>query len=125
MKTIIILFVSLLLIYSCTNEVDITNPVVDPSNFLSQTTPLAKESKLVMEGVYDVVEGKELLGDQVVLKNTRDRISIFSSKNGGYIILEAGYLDSVIFCAGYWRYSTNTETGVANFYIPANEGGSR
>ena len=125
MKTIIILFVSLLLIYSCNNEVDITNPVVDPSNFLSQTTPLAKESKLVMEGVYDVVEGKELLGDQVVLKNTRDRISIFSSKNGGYIILEAGYLDSVIFCAGYWRYSTNTETGVANFYIPANEGGSR
>jgi glycerophosphoryl diester phosphodiesterase len=125
MKTIIILFASLLLIYSCNNEVDITNPVVDPSNFLSQTTPLAKESKLVMEGVYDVVEGKELLGDQVVLKNTRDRISIFSIKNGGYIILEAGYLDSVIFCAGYWRYSTNTETGVANFYIPANEGGSR
>jgi len=25
---------------------------------------------------------------------------------------------------GYWRYSTNTETGAATFYIPADEGGS-
>ena len=58
MKKISILFVSLLLFYSCNNEVDITNPVVDPSNFLSQTTPLTNNSKLVMDGVYEVVEGK-------------------------------------------------------------------
>ena len=25
---------------------------------------------------------------------------------------------------GYWRYATNTETGAATFYIPADEGGS-
>jgi glycerophosphoryl diester phosphodiesterase len=125
MKTIIILFASLLLIYSCNNEVDITNPVVDPSNFLAETDSLTLDSKKVMEGVYNVVEGKELLGDSVVVKWNRDRLSIFSSKNGGYLVLDAGYLDSVIFFVGYWRYATNTETGVANFYIPANEGGSR
>ena len=125
MKKILIPFVSLLLFYSCNNEVDITNPVVDPSNFLSQTTPLNNSSKPVMEGIYDVIEGKDLLGDQVVVKWTRDRLSIFSGKNGGYLILEAGYLDSVIFCMGYWRYSTNSETGVASFYIPSDEGGSK
>ena len=53
------------------------------------------------------------------------QLSIFSGKNGGYLILEAGYLDSVIFFEGYWRYSTNTETGVVSFYIPADEGGSK
>ncbi len=124
MKKISILFVSLLLFYSCNNEVDITNPVVDPSNFLSQTTPLSNSSKPVMEGIYEVLEGKELLGDQVVVKWNRDRLSIFTGKNGGYLVLEAGYLDSVIFCIGYWRYSTNTETGVASFYIPSDGGGS-
>lgn len=124
MKKLLILIVSLLLFYSCNNEVDITNPVIDPSDFLSQTTPLTNSSKLVMEGIYDVVEGKELLGDQVVVKNTRDRISIFSGKKGGYIVLDAGYLDSVIFFMGYWRYATNSETGAASFYIPADEGGS-
>lgn len=124
MKKLLILIVSLLLFYSCNNEVDITNPVIDPSDFLSQTTPLTNSSKLVMEGIYDVVEGKELLGDQVVVKNTRDRISIFSGKKGGYIVLDAGYLDSVIFFMGYWRYATNSETGAASFYIPSDEGGT-
>lgn len=124
MKKLLILIVNLLLFYSCNNEVDITNPVIDPSDFLSQTTPLTNSSKLVMEGIYDVVEGKDLLGDQVVVKNTRDRISIFSGKKGGYIVLDAGYLDSVIFFMGYWRYATNSETGAASFYIPADEGGS-
>lgn len=125
MKKILILIASLLLIYSCNNEVDITNPVVDPSNFLSQTTPLTNNSKLVMDGVYEVVDGKDLLGDQVVVKWNRDRLSIFSSKNGGYLVLEAGYLDSVIFFEGYWRYSTSSETGVVSFYIPSDEGGSK
>jgi len=123
MKKIILIIASLLLIYSCSNEVDITNPVVDPSNFLSETTPLPKSSKKVMEGVYTVTEGNDLLGDQVVVKWTRDRLSIFAGKNGGYIILDGGSLDSVLFFLGYWRYSTNTETGAVNFYISSNEGG--
>ena len=123
MKKLIILIVSLLFFYSCNNEVDITNPVVDPSDFLSQTKPLPENSKPLMEGVYEVVEGKNLLGDQVVVKWTRDRLSIFSGKNGGYMILESGSLDSVVFLSGYWRYSTSTETGAANFYIPSRSGG--
>ncbi|MBP1683700.1 MAG: glycerophosphoryl diester phosphodiesterase [Ignavibacteriaceae bacterium] len=121
MKKIIILFASLLVIYSCNNDVDITNPVVDPSNFLAQTKPLDSKYKLIMDGIYDVVEGRQLLGDQVVVKWNRDRLSIFSEKNGGYIVLDGGYLDSVIFFKGYWRYSVSTETGSANFYIPSIE----
>ena len=34
MKKILIFFVSLLLFYSCNNEVDVITPIVDPSNFL-------------------------------------------------------------------------------------------
>ena len=124
MKKILILFISLLLIYSCDNEVEVITPVVDPSNFLGQTNPLPNNTKPIMEGVYEVTKGNELLGDQVVVKWNRDRLSIFTGLNGGYLVLESGYLDSVIFFMGYWRYSTNTETGAATFYIPADEGGS-
>jgi len=124
MKKILILLVGLLLFYSCDNEVEVITPVVDPSNFLDQTTPLPGSAKLIMEGVYQVTKGNELLGDQVVVKWNRDRLSIFTGLNGGYLVLESGYLDSVIFFMGYWRYSTNTETGAATFYIPADEGGS-
>ena len=123
MKKLILLFVSLLIFYSCNNEVDVITPVSDPSNFLSQTYPLPDNIKPVMEGVYDVTNGSALLGDQAVVKWNRDRLSILSGKNGGYIVLESGYLDSVIFFFGYWRYSTNLETGIVNFYIPADEGG--
>jgi glycerophosphoryl diester phosphodiesterase len=76
-----------------------------------------------MEGVYTVTEGSELLGNRVVVKWTRDRLSIFAGKNGGYMVLDGGALDSVLFFLGYWRYSTSSETGVANFYISADEGG--
>jgi glycerophosphoryl diester phosphodiesterase len=125
MKKLLILIASLFLFYSCNNEVDITNPVVDPSNFMSQTKPLPESTKPLMEGVYEVVEGKDLLGDQVAVKWTRDRLSIFSGKNGGYIILESGSLDSVVFLSGYWRYATSSETGVVTFYIPSNSGGGK
>jgi len=125
MKKIFLLFVGLIIIYSCNNEVDITNPVVDPTNLLAETDSLLENSKKVMEGIYSVTKGNDLLGDQVVVKWTRDRLSIFSGKNGGYILLEGGSLDSVLFFLGYWRYSTNTETGVANFYIASNDGGKK
>lgn len=124
MTKVKILLASLLLFYSCNNEVEVITPVVDPSNFLDQTYPLPNNVKPTMEGVYEVSKGTNLLGDQVVVKWNRDRLSIFAGKNGGYLVLESGYLDSVLFFIGYWRYSTNTETGAASFYIPANEGGS-
>lgn len=123
MKKIFLVLLSLILIYSCNNEVEVITPTIDPSNFLGETYPLPENVKPIMEGIYEVTSGSNLLGEQVVVKWNRDRLSIFAEKNGGYIVLESGYLDSVIFFLGYWRYSTNTETGVATFYIPADEGG--
>jgi glycerophosphoryl diester phosphodiesterase len=123
MKKIILLFPILLLFNSCNNEVDIANPVIDPDDFLSQTTPIPNGVKPIMEGVYDVVEGTDLLGEQVVVKWNRDRLSIFSGRSGGYVVLLSGSLDSVIYFFGYWRYSTNTETGAVEFIIPSDQGG--
>jgi glycerophosphoryl diester phosphodiesterase len=123
MKKLLILFISLLLFYSCNNEVDVVTPRVDQGNYPANAYPIPDNVKPIMDGVYDVTAGSELLGDQVVVKWNRDRLSIFSGKNGGYIVLESGYLDSVFYFYGYWRSSTSLETGAVNFDIPADEGG--
>jgi glycerophosphoryl diester phosphodiesterase len=123
MKKILIFFVSLLLFYSCNNEVDVVTPRVDQGNYPANAYPIPDNVKPIMDGVYDVTAGSELLGDQIVVKWNRDRLSIFSGKNGGYIVLESGYLDSVFYFYGYWRSSTSLETGAVNFNIPADEGG--
>ena len=77
MKKILLLFVSLILFYSCNNEVDVITPLVDPSNFLDQTDSLQINMKSIMEGVYEVTKGNELLGDQVVVKWNRDQVMNF------------------------------------------------
>ena len=123
MRKILLIPVLALLLNSCNNDVEIVNPVSGSPDFISETTPLNINSKQYMEGIYSVSQGQELLGEQVVVKWTRDRLSIFSGINGGFINLEGGSLDSVLFFQGFWRQILNTETGAVNFYIPSEEGG--
>ena len=76
-----------------------------------------------MEGIYKVLEGNEYFGDNVVLKWSGEYLYVFTLKNAGYMVFQAGSLDSVIYCYGYWRYAVNFETGLINFHISSTEGG--
>lgn len=123
----LILLTGLLLIglNSCDNVVEVDHPVVDPSGFLDQTTPLPDYSKAIMEGIYSVVNGKDQFGDQVVLKWSGNSMSLFTSRDVGYFVMEGGSLDTVLFFMGYWRFNVNSETGLVNFYIARDEGGAK
>ena len=76
-----------------------------------------------MEGIYRVSNGSDQFGSQVVVKWSGDYLSIFSEKNASYYILQGGSLESVLFFEGYWRYATNTETGLIQFRISGDKGG--
>ena len=123
----LILYIGLFLagIPSCNNIVEVDHPLVDPGGFIDQTTPLPDYSKPIMEGVYTVTAGKEQFGEQVVLKWSGNTVSIFTSKDVGYFVMEGGSLDSVLFFMGYWRFNVNSETGLVNLYIPADQGGKK
>ena len=121
----LVISIAFLALTSCDNIVEIDHPIVDPSGFLDQTTPLPDYSKSLMSGIYSVVNGSEQFGEQVVLKWSGNKLSIFSSKDVGYFVMQGGSLDSVLFFMGYWRFNVNSETGPVNFYISRDEGGSQ
>jgi len=106
---------------SCKRE-KIQIPTNGSGSILSETTPLDEASKKIMEGVYNIIAGTGRFGDNAVVLWNDDIMSVFYG-NGCYMVLKAGYLDSVIFFEGYWRYAYNNETGLVNFHIKSNEGG--
>lgn len=110
---------------SCSNEVDILFPAFTDGSILTGTTTLSPAAKARMEGIYQITGGSEKFGSIVALKWSGDYCSIFCETNGGFLVLQAGALDSAIMLEGSWRYSISTETGLVRMSIAETEGGSR
>jgi glycerophosphoryl diester phosphodiesterase len=89
---------------------------------ISGLTPISDSVARASEGVFKVNAGSEIFGDTIVLKQTRDKISLFSNKNGTYIIADAGQLDNEIIAEGYWRDALDEKTGLIrlqiNYFLP-------
>jgi glycerophosphoryl diester phosphodiesterase len=119
----IILCIPLLWFLSCSTDLDVLVPDFGENSIIGETHPLVESAKQKMEGIYQVFEGADHFGSQVVLKWNGDYLSVFGEKNSCYFILQGGSLESVLFFEGYWRYATNTETGLAQFKIPSDTGG--
>ncbi len=112
----------LLILNSCNKESQVPVPSPGPNSFLKETHPLPSSSKPSMEGIYLVTSNTSMFGDTMVVKWNRTGI-LFTCKNGKHFIMDAGYLDSVIFIQGYWRDGYSDATGICNMYISASEGG--
>jgi glycerophosphoryl diester phosphodiesterase len=121
-KSAIILFGILLVAAACNKKREVSVPSTGPNSILNETTPIANNSRQVMDGIYKVVSGSGLFGDQVILKWSRKKLSVFCS-DGHYMVLDVGQLDTVIMMQGYWRYCYNDQTGLVSGYIAREEGG--
>ncbi|MCX6286955.1 MAG: glycerophosphodiester phosphodiesterase family protein [Bacteroidetes bacterium] len=111
-----------LLIAGCNKTKEGIIPSVGPNSILNETYPLADDSRKVMDGIYTVTAGVDPFGDEVVIKWSRKKMSVFCS-DGHYFVFDAGQLDSVVMIQGYWRYCYNDDTGLASAYIARDEGG--
>jgi glycerophosphoryl diester phosphodiesterase len=114
----------LLIAAACNKYKDVAVPDFGPNSILNDATPLPDTAKKAMEGIFSVADGNGRFGDQVVLKWSRDKASVFCG-NGCYMVLGAGSLDSVIILQGYWRYAYNDETGLVTLKISKEEGGAQ
>ena len=113
----------LMLLISCSKDNSVPVPSPGPNSFMTDTHPIGPASKLLMEGVYRVLSNTSMFGEYMVVKWNRTSLS-FACNNGKHFIMEAGYLDSVIFMQGYWRDGYSDGTGLCSMYISASEGGT-
>ncbi len=122
MKKLIFFACSLVMI-SCDTDLSVIVPDHGDQSILDQTIPLSEDVKNKLNGVYQVTDGSDHFGNQVVIKWSGNYISVFGEKNADYCVLQGGSSGSEVLFEGYWRYATNTETGLVEFSIPEANGG--
>ncbi|MBE0645318.1 MAG: glycerophosphodiester phosphodiesterase [Bacteroidetes bacterium] len=120
-------YVPLLLLVSlfiaCDEEITVPLLQIDADVELQGTETIPFDALEALEGVYEVVDGKSLLGSEAVVKRTGNSVSIFTDQDAGYCVLSCGSSDSSLLFVGYWRKQTGTETGVFRARIAAEQGG--
>jgi glycerophosphoryl diester phosphodiesterase len=115
----ILFAISLFIIFSCDVQEQwfLDVPDFDNNSEFTNTVPLSEKSKYIMEGIYKVTTGNDFFGDTLVLKQTRNKMSVFGLRNGCYCIIDAESNETKIILEGYWRYALNDRTGLVRFHI--------
>jgi len=103
---------------SCNVENTAILPKITPLPVGAVNVPFV--AQVPMEGVYEVVSGKERFGDVVALRWRYRQLTIFARDN--YLILRSGLKDSSIYLQGFWRVPTSDGNGTANFVIEKTQG---
>ncbi|MBK7106353.1 MAG: hypothetical protein IPH62_13820 [Ignavibacteriae bacterium] len=124
MKIFIARFVILFIAISCNPDETIVEPKFADSSILEGTIPLTEIQKNKIEGVYNLVSGKEKFGGSLVLKSSGNSLSIFGVKLGTYFILNCGSKDGELFFEGSWRYAQSTEVGLVRLTLTEANGSS-
>jgi glycerophosphoryl diester phosphodiesterase len=112
---------TIFLMSSC-NDYDLPE-IVNINPPITNGQPLMNTAKTKLEGIYKVIKGKEIFGDTLILKWSKDNnLSIFGGINGLYAITKGLKKDSSIYIYGYWRYALNSETGGISLQLNPSEG---
>jgi len=111
----------LFLLTSCYTEFQgLEIPLNGTLGLLEGTTPLTDSMTVKIQGIYTL--SSPLFGSNVVIKSNGNNLSVFAKKNESYIVLRSGYKDSTIIMEGYWRYASNSETGLISMIISPENG---
>ena len=111
------------LLASCIYENSPFTPRLSDSKI--KGAPVPPPARTSMEGIYKITKGSSLFGPYAVLKWHGKDLSLFTEKQGCYFVMNAAHVDSVIYLEGYWRYSTNNNTGLVSLKITKNKGGEK
>ena len=116
--------IAILVLTGCNREISPNIPEFDPdASILDGTKDLRKEADTMLNGVYAVEAGRELLGERVALLSIGGRPSIFCRPDATYLLLETGGLGDEVILEGYWRKGLNLETGFVQLRIGSENGG--
>ncbi|MFC2130167.1 glycerophosphodiester phosphodiesterase [Bacteroidota bacterium] len=108
--------------FGCKEE-DIISVSFDGYELIPDTNPLNSAMKTEINGIYNVLEGKDRFGEKVVVKWSGDTLSLFTGKNYANFILRGGYQDSAVIFEGEWKYAFEEQIYLARLFIRYDEGG--
>ncbi|HKP61455.1 MAG TPA: glycerophosphodiester phosphodiesterase family protein [Polyangiales bacterium] len=105
----------------CDELIKTTNPRFANGGLL-RTAERAPQAALdQLQGIFDTVEGSDLIGSDAVTKTSANTFSIFYSTEAGYIVLEAGCLEQEdgmrLVLEGYWRYALTSRAGLVRLDV--------
>jgi glycerophosphoryl diester phosphodiesterase len=99
-------------------------PVPDYENSeLKGSKKLENQVKSRIEGLYECIADDRNFGDTVVFKMSGDFLSVFTSKNTAYMVMESGSKNNDIIFEGYWRHANSDKTGIVQIKINSADGG--
>lgn len=115
----IIILLVVIIFSGCEKQSDwiLSIPSFGEHSVLTNSEPISGALKDSIEGIYAVELGKKLIGDTVVIKRIKSKFSFFFSKNGGYIISDAGWVGTEIIMEGYWRMAMGDQTGLIKLTV--------
>ena len=111
--SVTIFVLPILLLNGCTNELGVIFPEWGEDGLLDETTPLTSDMRARFEGIYNVEQGSDQFGSSVIIQWNGDWVSIYTGKSTGYLLMQGGNLDSVVYLEGFWRYQSSASTGLA------------
>ncbi|MBE2189687.1 MAG: hypothetical protein KGZ71_05690 [Desulfobulbaceae bacterium] len=114
----------LIILVSCISELPTAPELkVDFELFENITIPLCDSTKLFMDGVYEVLKGKEIFGSEVVCKWFDKRLSIISTSDVIYSENVGGAVVDTIAFTGYFRTVRSADVARMSLLIYPENGG--
>jgi glycerophosphoryl diester phosphodiesterase len=106
----------------CESSPEVSIPMFPDGGLLRGGTPLEREQLYLFEGMFQVGDGRDLLGDQVAVRTSRGTISVLTDVNAGFSVLGAACLhDRRVVVEGYWQYPTRVEAGLVRLFVEPPE----
>ena len=126
MKSVLIILLCsvVVCIGSCVSELEpVVPPEIDYTTILSETVELDTLQSRILNGVYVVEELNNRFGDTVAVRSFGSVVTIYTVKGVSFFALKGGTQSDSVKYLGYWRGVQGPETGKAELFVSAQNGG--
>jgi glycerophosphoryl diester phosphodiesterase len=114
----VLVCVAAIALADCESSPEVAIPMFPDGGLLRGGTPLTRDQLYLFEGMFQVGDGRDLLGDQVAVRTSRGTVSVLTDKNAGFSVLGAACLpDRRVVAEGYWQYPTQVEAGLVRLFV--------
>jgi glycerophosphoryl diester phosphodiesterase len=111
-----------ILLASCDNNIGIIYPTFGDSSVLTNAQYLDKSIIENIQGIYSSSNPDKRLGENIVVKSTKNKLTVYCGQSIDFILLDGGIIDSGIVFEGYGRDLETANVNQVRILIKNNDG---